>query len=554
MNELGNHLWQSTLFAAAVGVACFAMRKNRARTRYWLWLAASLKFLVPFSLLVSAGTQVEVRSVHLPPVMPALRVEQITNSFAPMPSAPEQGPWRPRALAAVWSAGSLLLVVRWIRRWRALNLVRRRATPLALSYPIPVAVSTSGIEPGVFGLFRPVLLIPEGLAGALAPDQFEAVLAHELCHVRSRDNLTAALHIVVSTLFWFHPGVWWIGRRMIEERERACDETVLGQGSRPEAYAQSILNICKLYAESPLPCASGVTGADLKRRIREIMTRRTALDLTFARKAGLAAAGIVALAMPMVIGILRAQTLPPPPAYGYEVASIKPSPPDATASRIGPGPQGGMRAQSANVITLLMFAYGARAYQFVGGPGWIQSERFDVSFTPDRPEPAPSPAMSRQQMEQAFDRNRQRMQAILRDRFRLVLRAETHELPMYALSVVRSGAKLNPAADPKAMRMAASPGQITATAVDMKILATYLAGLLGRYVANDTGLEGSYDFKLDWTPDSTEPRQPGEHPEAAEPGPSIFTALTEQLGLRLESKKGPVPVYVIERIEKPSAN
>jgi uncharacterized protein (TIGR03435 family) len=559
MSELGNHLWQSTLFAAAVAAACFALRKNQARARYWLWLAASVKFLVPFSLLVSLGTRVEVRAI--PAAMPALRVEQISTSFAPMTAVartayhPPATAWWPAALAAIWIAGSLFFPARWVRRWLALRAVCKQGRRAPLDFPIPVVIAPSGIEPGVFGVFRPVLLIPEGLAANLAPEHLEAVLAHELCHVRSHDNLTAAVHVAVGTIFWFHPAVWWIGRRLIEERERACDEAVLGQGSRPETYAQSILNICKFYTELPLACASGVTGADLKKRIREIMTRRAVLRLTLARRAALVCAAIAAVATPVVIGVLRAQTLPPPPAYGYEVASIKPSAPGETGSRFGPGPQGGMRSQNTAVMMLLTFAYDVRDYQFVGVPGWVRSDRYDISFTPDKPEGAPAPGMSRQQLEGMFNRNRQRMQALLRDRFNLVLRAETRELPIYALSVAKNGPKLTPAADPKAMHLSVSRGKISATAVDLKMLADNLAGLTGRFVANETGVGGSYDFTLEWTPDAPpQPKQPGEPVEANEAGPSIFTALTEQLGLKLESKKGPVPVYVIERVSKPTEN
>jgi len=555
MSELGNHLWQSTLFAAAVAAACFALKNNRARTRYWLWLAASLKFLVPFSVLLSLGTRIEVRSVRVPPVMPAMRVEQITTSFAPMPVAPPTRAWWPPVFGVVWIAGSLLLAGRWLRRWNALGELRRNATPLPMDYPIPVAMSASAIEPGIFGLFRPVLLLPEGLAAKLTPEQMETVLAHELCHVRSRDNLTAALHLLAGTVFWFHPAMWWIGRRLIEERERACDEAVLGQGSQPETYAQSILNICKFYAESPLACAPGVTGADLKQRIREIMAQRVTLRLTLIRKAALAGAALAAVTTPLVIGMLRAQTLPPPPQYTYEVVSIKPSDPGSTDSRIGPGPQGGIRTQGTTAMTLLTVAYDLRSYQIVGAPGWVQSERYDVSFTPDKPEVTPNPSMPRQQAEATFNRQRQRLQAVLRDRFNLVLRAETRDLPMYALVVAKNGPKLTPAADPKAMRMMTGRGQISATATDLTMFAHNLAALLGRYVANETGLTAPYDLKLEWTPDApVQPPQPGEPAAAAEAGTSIFTALTEQLGLRLESKKGPVPVYVIERIEKPGAN
>ena len=113
-----------------------------------------------------------------------------------------------------------------------------------------------------------------------------------MCHIRRRDNLAAALHMFVEAIFWFHPLVWWIGSRLIDERERACDEEVLRLGSEPQVYAEGILNVCKFYLESPLPCASGVTGSDLKKRIEAIMTNRIAHRLTTARKVLLASAAI----------------------------------------------------------------------------------------------------------------------------------------------------------------------------------------------------------------------------------------------------------------------
>ena len=117
------------------------------------------------------------------------------------------------------------------------------------------------------------------------------MLAHELCHVRRRDNLTAAIHMIVEAIFWFHPLVWWIGARLVEERERACDEEVLSLGNEPQVYAEGILNVCKLYLESPLRCVSGVTGSDLKKRIQAILTGRVAGELNFAKRVALAACG-----------------------------------------------------------------------------------------------------------------------------------------------------------------------------------------------------------------------------------------------------------------------
>ena len=158
------------------------------------------------------------------------------------------------------------------------------------------------IEPGVFGLFRPVLLLPEGIRERLSAEHLGEILAHELCHVRRRDNLAAAAHMLVEAVFWFHPLVWWVGARLVEERERACDEEVVGRGSQPELYAESILKTCEFYLESPVACVSGISGADLKQRIARIMTRRSTNGLSMGRKLLLAGAALVTLAVPMSLG------------------------------------------------------------------------------------------------------------------------------------------------------------------------------------------------------------------------------------------------------------
>jgi bla regulator protein blaR1 len=106
-------------------------------------------------------------------------------------------------------------------------------------------LSRKSLEPAVFGVARPVLLWPAGFSERLDDAHVEAILAHELCHVRRRDNLAASLHMAVEAIFWFHPLVWWLGARLVDERERACDETVLQSGSPPQVYAESILRACE---------------------------------------------------------------------------------------------------------------------------------------------------------------------------------------------------------------------------------------------------------------------------------------------------------------------
>src|SRR5207244_3616957 len=158
----------------------------------------------------------------------------------------------------------------------------------------------------VYGIHRPVLLLPHGITVTLTPAQFGAILNHELCHVRRRDNLATTIHMAVETVFWFHPLVWWLGARLMEERERACDEEVLRLGSGPQEYAEGILKICELYLESPLQCVAGVSGGNLKKRIEAIMKNRSVLRLNIAKKAALAGAGIAVIAAPIVVGIMNA--------------------------------------------------------------------------------------------------------------------------------------------------------------------------------------------------------------------------------------------------------
>lgn len=553
MNALFNHLWQSTLFAGTVALAALALRRNAARTRYWLWLAASVKFMLPFSLFVLTGARVQ-----LPPGTPSLHattVEQISNYFAPvavLPAKPAGAvfPW-PFVLGAIWLAGVAFLTIRWFRRWRRIRNAARRGTRLNLRFPVPVLSARSEIEPGVFGVFRPVLLVPQGLAEHLTQEQLDAVLAHESRHIVCRDNLTGAVHMCVEALFWFHPLVWWIGARLMDERERDCDEAVLRRGSRPRDYAEGLVSVCRTYVESPLACASGISGSDLKKRIRGIMMWLPSTPMTIRGKVTLTVAAMAVLSIPLAIGIVRAQTLPAAPEYGYEAASVHRSAPGDASETFGVGPRGGLRTRGASVMVLLQWSYDLPDYRFADAPGWLSSERYDIVLTPDTSDVAPGPETAAKDEFGSLTRNKQRLRAVLRDRFGLVMRVETHELPIYALTQARGGSKLSATTGAHGAEVSFHPnsktGHIEASSVPITFLTTFLSRELRRTVNDETGLDGMYTYKLNWSP-QTEPN--GAAPE----GPSLFTALTEQLGLRLEAKRGPVQVYVIEKVERPSEN
>src|SRR5262249_26340235 len=201
LSPLANHLWQSTVFAAVAALVAFALRGNSARVRYCVWQAAVIKFLVPFSLLITVGQSLTprlpvarenpIRSVaHVSMPFAVARESPIIN--VPRTPAPPQNSV-PMILFTVWLCGFAVALTFWMRScWRARTLLRSSTpSPIELVCDRSVRVmSSSGLlEPAVFGIFRPVLLLPEGIVGWLTADQLRAVLIHESSHVRRRDNL-----------------------------------------------------------------------------------------------------------------------------------------------------------------------------------------------------------------------------------------------------------------------------------------------------------------------------------------------------------------------------
>jgi bla regulator protein BlaR1 len=562
---LANHLWQSTLCAAAAWLLTLALRKNRAAVRYGLWLAASVKFLIPFSLLVSAGSQLGWRTAPaIGQPQFSLVMEELGRPFE-LPAAKHKpavaqpaSALVPAVLLGVWLGGLTIGVVSWLRSWRRMRAVQRSATLLHLNLPIQAMCSPARLEPGVFGIRRPVLLLPEGITDRLTPLELEAVVTHELCHVRRRDNLTAAIHMVVESVFWFHPLVWWIEGRLVEERERACDEDVLGLGRDPQVYAESILKTCRLYLESRWACVAGVTGSDLRQRIEAIMAQRIGRSLDRGRKLLLASLGIATVAGPIAIGVLnapgiRAQIqLTDTDRPRFTEASIKPGTP-GDGTRIAPGP-GSFANRYITLKQLIGVAYRVQEFQVTGGPSWVDSEHFDV--------------VAQAEGEARGPRLLQMLQTLLEEMFKLVFHHETKELPIYELRVAGNGPGLrsaddricpaNPAPPPPSGPdqpliapcggSAERPGELAVQKGAMSLIVHHLSHATGRLVVDKTGLSGRFDVTLKWMPDETRFRS---MPYVDPNGPPIVTAVQEQLGLQLEAAKGPVEILVIDRAVRP---
>jgi hypothetical protein len=191
----------------------------------------------------------------------------------------------------------------WLIRWSRLNRLVRRARIVSITGSLPVKVSATLLEPGLVGIWRPVLLLPESILQRLSCTEMDAIQAHERGHLVRRDNLTASVHMLTRNLFWFHPLLWWLGTRLIHERERACDESVLAAGRDPENYAATILKVCALYTQSPHFCAASMSGADLKCRVETIMENRRPRRLSIPKRMLVAAFGAAVFIGPGLIAL-----------------------------------------------------------------------------------------------------------------------------------------------------------------------------------------------------------------------------------------------------------
>src|SRR5688572_19286234 len=319
MTDVFNHLWQSTVFAVAVALLSLGFRSNRARLRYGLWLAASVKFLVPFAALAAVGSLVQWQQAPAPirSVVASPAARDFNAPFLEMPLDPTaivvvagQWQWIAPLLFGVWLCAFVAIALRRVKQWREIRAAVGVSLPWKSAAPVPAGIelrtAPTMLEPGVVGFRRPVILLPAGIDSYLTADQFATVVAHEVCHVRRRDNLTAAIHMVVEAVFWFHPLVWWIGARLMSTREQACDEHVVAETAAPIAYAEGIVSVCRRYVETPHMAVAGVGGADVKARVDAILAERIGRRLTLSTRLLLAAAAVLSLTVPIVAGAIEA--------------------------------------------------------------------------------------------------------------------------------------------------------------------------------------------------------------------------------------------------------
>ncbi|MGH9871632.1 MAG: M56 family metallopeptidase, partial [Pyrinomonadaceae bacterium] len=332
--RFADHLWQTTVFALVILVAAFVLRRGPARWRHTFCLVASAKFILPAALFVFPAQQTGVQSLSFlrwfqQTEQNALLLSGITGPVATLAStyrvtivATNDNP-RPEfylALTAIWLTGILTMLLLWGlcrrsflrslrlgqtrqtnrdgREWQALERAR---ISLQWKGEVGLIILPLKLEPAVWRVWQPTVVLPETIAAHLNDDELEAIMLHELVHIQRRDNLIGNLQLALCALLWFHPLVWFISRKLFDEREQVCDERVMEVCRVPDAYASSILKVVRFCFGWRMAGVTGAaSGSNLQRRIENIMsTGNTKRRISVASR--LLAVGLVAMALLILV-------------------------------------------------------------------------------------------------------------------------------------------------------------------------------------------------------------------------------------------------------------
>ena len=478
----------------------------------------------------------------------------------------------------VWLAGAMVFWVRLLTGWLVTRrmrtmLVRRPPAEwqetlkklgrqIGVSRPVRLVVSALVDSPMTAGWLRPMVFVPVGALAGLPAGQVEALLFHELAHIRRHDYLVNIWQSVAESLLFYHPAVWWVSGHMRAEREMCCDDLAVSVTGDALTYARALAEL-EAYRPAVAGAAMAANGGSLAGRIARLLGRSRPVVRTGIGPDVITVAALIAVA---AYGLFAQSANPPRCA----VASITRDPstaPVSMASPMGAGyrPGGRFVASNAPVTFLIQRAYAVEPFQIAGGPAWAATDGYDIEAKPEG-------NTDQKQMWLM-------VQTLLADRFKLVLNKEKRELPVWDLQQLKGGAKLPPpegrrcsdsptAPEPGQPRPAApcGPGvvgagtglNLTGISVTMPELAKLLSALMGREVIDKTGitrrfalhLEFAHDDALAGLPDASGPSISAQVTDR----PSIGKALQEQLGLKLEPSKGPVDVLVIVHLERPVVN
>jgi len=394
------------------------------------------------------------------------------------------------------------------------------------------------------GIIHPAILLPPDARNWEEPDLTRAIV-HEMEHVRRRDWMSHALARAVCAVYWFHPLIWIAWRRLALEAERACDDAVLGY-SEATAYADQLVGLAeRLSRNARFALPAMANRADLAARVRAVLDGRQRRGRAGGAAVMAAAAAAILLVLAVsplrLVAALQSLGRANPAAAAssaddvhFEVAAIKRTPPDVRDTNVNIGLET-VEISNWPVRLYIGYAYSLHGSQLTGGPEWAGVDRYDVTARfPKLPAVEKEPARSA-------------LRSLLAERFQLRLRKELRQMPVYVLVVDEGGHKLTPAKTASERTLVGRSNGNRTLRIDghsMKGITEAIGNFLDRPLIDETGLQGPFDFQLTFT----------EKMDSDSTAPTIFKAVREQLGLRLEAKRGQVATYVIEKLERPSEN
>lgn len=560
---------RAMLLASAVGIVLLLFRIRTAWLKHAAWSAVMVAMLL-LPLLVAWVPQAPV------PVLPSVPVTSLAGAYittspatpglavdegrafpaAPPINARSTGWWISAAILYLLGL-SVLLARLAIGTLRVRRLLRQAELHHgALTHPACVA-------PITVGWLRPRILLPVDWR-SWPEDQLRAVLSHEGEHVRRRDPLFQWMALLNRAVFWFHPLAWWLERQLSSLAEEACDTAVLERGLQPQQYTEYLVEMARHVSRGGgriQALGMPMSGGSLVDRMRRAMAGLHAPKLTRLRAACTVAMCAVALVAFSGGRLARAQVTTP----RFEVATIKPSAPDAVGLRFMIPNSGRLSVGHATLVDMIRFAYGeglGSNLEITGGPDWISKDHFDVEA---QAEGTPAPGEYRLYL-----------RSLMEERFALKVHTETKEADVYAMVLVRDDGQLGPKVKPwdgtcdgnepqpaqpnskvpRCLAVFRPPGLVMSGASMATVADVLSTGFvdLGRPVVDRTGIGGEFDMEFEFEFQRIGPD--GQPVPATEPyeGPSIFTALQEQLGLKLESARGTRDVLVVDQAEPPTEN
>ncbi len=575
---LMHFIWQGALIAGlyAVALRWFGQRRS-AQYRYLLACSALVAMAAAplVTLMISAPGEPTPSGRGVIGAIASSDVGTGIDRVVPTTIAAFRS-WRDNAttwIVLAWLLGAVVLSIRLAGGWIAASRMRsrhiRRAprewqfhldrlrTRLRLARPVQLVISSVVQVPTVVGWLRPVVLVPLGALTGLVPELVEALLAHELAHIRRHDYLVNVLQGVAEALLFYHPAVWWISGKIRAERELCCDDIAVQVCRDPLTYVRALTELEGCRPEHMNP-ALAANGGSLSTRIARLLGVPRAANRIMLRGPGLAAIGVLIAGgvLMAVHGSAQTPTVAASSLPSFEVASIKPSDADSQL-KIDFAAGGKLFVTHATLRFLIKIAYDVTDDQIIGGPAWLSSKRFDVQGKPAIALPGDPQTMTKDQALLFHQPTRLRLQRLLADRFQLELRKDSKDMPIFALVPVKNGPKMRRSTTSGDPDITFGHGILQAKRVDMATLAKFLSeGQVGRPVVDMSGLTDKFDFRLEWSPDPSLGSLPAGNSQASADtgGISVFTALQQQLGMKLDARTSSADTVVVTRAEPPTSN